>query len=114
LADNAVQEKGSLMFRTILVPLDGSPFAEQALPYALSLARRADARLELVRAHLCYADQAPSNAFLPYDPELEANCFQEERLCRRPQRPRAGTGRRVKAPSAPSRRWACAAAAWWS
>jgi hypothetical protein len=38
------------MFHTIFVPLDGSPFAEQALPYALSLGRRADARLELVRA----------------------------------------------------------------
>ena len=28
------------MYRTILVPLDGSPFAEHALPLALSIARR--------------------------------------------------------------------------
>ena len=31
------------MFHTIFVPLDGSPFAEQALPYALSLARLTEA-----------------------------------------------------------------------
>jgi nucleotide-binding universal stress UspA family protein len=36
------------MLRTILVPLDGSPFAEQALPYAAVLARKALAELCLV------------------------------------------------------------------
>jgi nucleotide-binding universal stress UspA family protein len=40
------------MYRTILVPLDGSPFAEHALPLALSLARRATAVLHLVRVHI--------------------------------------------------------------
>jgi nucleotide-binding universal stress UspA family protein len=39
------------MFRTILVPLDGSPFAEAALPSALRLVRRAPGELHLVRAH---------------------------------------------------------------
>ena len=68
------------MFHTIFVPLDGSPFAEQALPYALSLARRADARLELVRAHLCYADKEPSCAWLPYEPDEDARQRQEEQL----------------------------------
>jgi nucleotide-binding universal stress UspA family protein len=38
------------MQKTILVPLDGSRFAEQALPFALILARRLNARLELVLA----------------------------------------------------------------
>lgn len=33
----------------VMVPLDGSPFAEQALPFALTIARRMDARLHLVR-----------------------------------------------------------------
>ncbi|HET7767985.1 MAG TPA: universal stress protein [Chloroflexota bacterium] len=38
------------MYRTIVVPLDGSPFAERALPYATSLARVSGARLVLVTA----------------------------------------------------------------
>lgn len=33
----------------VMVPLDGSPFAEQALPLALTVARRMGARLHLVR-----------------------------------------------------------------
>jgi nucleotide-binding universal stress UspA family protein len=37
------------MFQAVLVPLDGSVFAEQALPMALSLARRAGCPLRLLR-----------------------------------------------------------------
>jgi nucleotide-binding universal stress UspA family protein len=37
------------MYRNIVVPLDGSDFAEQALPLALAVARRVRARLQLVR-----------------------------------------------------------------
>jgi len=36
------------MLRKVLVPLDGSAFAEQALPMALAIARRAGARVQLV------------------------------------------------------------------
>ncbi len=36
------------MFRNILVPLDGSPFSEQALPRALAIARRSGGALHLV------------------------------------------------------------------
>ena len=36
------------MYRTILVPLDGSPFGEHALPLAMSLARRTGATLQLL------------------------------------------------------------------
>ena len=36
------------MYRSLLVPLDGSPFAEEALPLAMSIARRAGASLHLV------------------------------------------------------------------
>lgn len=36
------------MYRSVLVPLDGSAFAEQALPLALGIARRAGATLDLV------------------------------------------------------------------
>jgi nucleotide-binding universal stress UspA family protein len=39
------------MYRTIMVPLDGSPFGEYALPLALGIARRAGAGVELV--HVC-------------------------------------------------------------
>lgn len=42
------------MFRTIVVPLDGSAFAEQALPAALRIAARADAELHIVEAHVPY------------------------------------------------------------
>ena len=38
------------MFRTILLPLDGSQLAERALPYAKTLAQRAGGRIVLVRA----------------------------------------------------------------
>ena len=38
------------MFKNILVPLDGSPLAEAALPYARALVARTGARLTLVRA----------------------------------------------------------------
>jgi len=37
-------------FHSVLVPLDGSQFGEYALPHALGLARRANARLELAHA----------------------------------------------------------------
>jgi nucleotide-binding universal stress UspA family protein len=38
------------MLSTLLVPLDGSPLAERALPYAADLVRRANGRLVLTRA----------------------------------------------------------------
>ena len=42
------------MFRTIVVPLDGSAFAEQVLPVALRIAARAGAELHVVEAHVPY------------------------------------------------------------
>jgi nucleotide-binding universal stress UspA family protein len=39
------------MYRLIQVPLDGSPFAEQSLPLAISLAQRDGAALQVVRVH---------------------------------------------------------------
>ena len=35
------------MYRSILVPLGGSPFGEQALPMALGIANRAGATLQV-------------------------------------------------------------------
>ena len=53
------------MFNRILVPLDGSSFGEHALPWAQSIARRAEARIELVHVYqpaglpeTAWADQA--------------------------------------------------------
>lgn len=39
------------MYRSILVPLDGSPFAEYAVPAALAIARRAGGVIHLVHVH---------------------------------------------------------------
>lgn len=49
--------------RTILVPLDGSPFAESALPVALGLARLAGARMRLARVHTYVPPAAAEGAF---------------------------------------------------
>ncbi len=43
--------KEAAMIRTVLVPLDGSPFGEQALPLALQIARRAQAAVQLIHVH---------------------------------------------------------------
>jgi nucleotide-binding universal stress UspA family protein len=42
------------MVKTILLPLDGSPLAERALPYAAGIARRSGARVVLVEAVLAH------------------------------------------------------------
>src|SRR5215471_13607735 len=39
------------MYRTLMVPLDGSPFAEHALPLVLGIARRTGSRLYLAQVH---------------------------------------------------------------
>src|SRR5262245_34124695 len=50
------------MSNTIMIPLDGSPFAEEALPLGMSLARQTGSSLKLVRV-------APlPGAALPYLP----------------------------------------------
>ena len=66
------------MFRSILVPLDRSLFAEQALPLAACIARRANARLDLVKAHSQYALENPHAAWGPYDACREADWAREE------------------------------------
>ncbi|MBR9988518.1 MAG: universal stress protein [Gemmatimonadetes bacterium] len=55
------------MPRLLMVPLDGSTFAEQALPLALAIARRTRARLHLVRVRASLPlvpDDARSEAYL--------------------------------------------------
>lgn len=58
------------MYRSLLVPLDRSSFAEQALPLALSIARRANARLDLVEVH--------DASWAPFDHQLDAECKRQE------------------------------------
>lgn len=61
---------------SIMIPLDGSPFSEIAIPTAIALARRWGARLELVHVHapLVYPSGAPM-----YDTRIDT----EERAARR-------------------------------
>jgi len=55
------------MYRSLLVPLDGSVFAEQALPLALDIARRADATISVVQVHVpltaMYADSVAPGTY---------------------------------------------------
>ena len=53
------------MIRTILVPLDGSDFAEHALPLAADLARKANAALHLVRVHALVTTEAWTGIPIP-------------------------------------------------
>ena len=50
------------MFRSIFVPLDGSPLAEHALPFAMSIARRSGAALHVALVHVpgAYRDEYTS------------------------------------------------------
>jgi nucleotide-binding universal stress UspA family protein len=62
-------------YRSIYVPLDGSPFAEQALPIAGDIARRAGAILQLALVH----HPVPALATALEVPEIEAQLDQEGR-----------------------------------
>jgi nucleotide-binding universal stress UspA family protein len=67
------------MYHCILVPLDGSAFAEHALPIALGIARRSGATLDLVRAHVPYAIEAPAAAAPVFDPTIDTVLEHQER-----------------------------------
>jgi nucleotide-binding universal stress UspA family protein len=72
------QEK--VMLRTILVPLDGSAFAEQALPLALKIARSTKAPINLVRAHVLYALEETGGEWAPrFDATEDAEFRQHEK-----------------------------------
>ncbi|MDX2194250.1 MAG: universal stress protein [Gemmatimonadales bacterium] len=59
------------MFRSILVPLDGSPFAERALDVAARLARRDHAALTLVRVAPAEVLALGAGGVPPIDPTLD-------------------------------------------
>jgi nucleotide-binding universal stress UspA family protein len=56
---------------TILVPLDGSELAEQALPLAIALARASDAELHLMHVFVPYAARADMPGAVLDNTELE-------------------------------------------
>jgi nucleotide-binding universal stress UspA family protein len=64
-----------VLFRSVFVPLDGSPFAEQALSFAVEIARRAGAMLQLGMVH----HPVPALATALEVPEIEAQLDQEAR-----------------------------------
>jgi nucleotide-binding universal stress UspA family protein len=63
------------MLRNLFVPLDGSPFGEQALSYALTLARRASAPVHLVHVHEPLVFVEPR---LPLRDRIEENLLEDE------------------------------------
>jgi nucleotide-binding universal stress UspA family protein len=68
------------MTRTILVPLDGSAFSEQALPVAEKLARGTDAALHIVRIHVTPTHAPLSLEGMPVtDPDQDALRWEAER-----------------------------------
>lgn len=54
------------MYRSVLLPLDGSPFGEHALQVATTLARRSGARLHLVHVHNPNADVVTWEPVTPF------------------------------------------------
>lgn len=66
------------MYRSILVPVDGSPFGEAALPLALILARRAGAILQLVHV-MPPMGASYSEASLYLDSNLDRKLLEQQR-----------------------------------
>ncbi|MCX7938324.1 MAG: universal stress protein [Thermoflexales bacterium] len=62
------------MFKRILIPLDGSQFAEKALPYAIGLARCMGSAITLLRVAV-----HPSNYVYVNDPEALASLYESDR-----------------------------------
>src|SRR6476620_6031268 len=65
------------MYRSVLVPLDGSAFGEQALPLALSIARRAGVGVQLVHV-LSPLAAAYSEVPFFFDNDLDAQIKDRE------------------------------------
>ena len=63
------------MYQNILVPLDGSPFAEHALPYAATLARQSGATLRLVTVSTPLEETSVEGLFISAA-EIEADLAQ--------------------------------------
>ena len=73
-----MQKANERRCRSILVPLDGSEFAEHALPSAVSLVRSNGAALHLVRVYVPLAGVYGEHA-LPYDEGLDRDLMKRAR-----------------------------------
>lgn len=62
------------------MPLDGTPFAEQALPHARSIVRRAGATLDLVHVHVPHALTDPACGRYAFVPEIDQEHRRQEGL----------------------------------
>lgn len=67
-----------IQFASILVPLDGSSFAEQALPLARQLATASSACLRLAYVHTPSASWDPGVEFSLFDPDIEKQVRERE------------------------------------
>jgi nucleotide-binding universal stress UspA family protein len=67
------------MIRSILVPLDGSAFGEQALPLAVSLAKRSGAKLQIVHKHIPLPPIHP-DSILAQDLMIDPKIREQERV----------------------------------
>ena len=85
------------MYAHILLPLDGSPAAEEAVPVAAGLARRSGAELELVLVHLRLAISFPDSPEAVDFGDLDAIQLEYEAtyLSRVAERLRAEPGLRI-------------------
>jgi nucleotide-binding universal stress UspA family protein len=70
------------MYRNVLVPLDGSPLAKQALAAAVAVRRRDEARLHLVHVRMVY--RPPESDAGGTEPELAYLAGACERICGQP------------------------------
>lgn len=59
------------MFRSILVPIDGSSFSEHALPYALALGEALDAPVHVALVHVPDTFNNGSETMLPHSENLD-------------------------------------------
>ncbi len=66
------------MYRSLLVPLDGSAFAEHALPLALGLARRAGAAVNVAQVRVPFTMMF-TDSLMPGIYESEARVLEQER-----------------------------------
>ena len=67
-----------LQLSSITVPLDGSGFAEQALPLAADLARSSSATLRLALVHTPASTWDPGVTFSLFDPDVEVQVRERE------------------------------------